>query len=261
MGDPTNPVAICTLADVDLPKELKSASLLEHCAIVGTLSTENLGVERVVRNVVANPSIHYLVLCGRDSRGHRAGQALLALKANGLDDSLRIIGAAGPRPVLKNVSAEEVAAFRERVVILDEVGTREVARLAEVVERCLAEPRGEAPVLPPRIPQVKVIEAERPSNREWVHDPEGFFVVLLDRDAGVVICEHYTQDGVLNEVVRGKLATDIANTAIKRGLLSRLDHAAYLGRELARAEAALALGLAYTQDRPLKASGRASAAS
>ena len=37
-------------------------------------------------------------------------------------------------------------------------------------------------------------------------------------------------------------------TAIERVLLTRLDHAAYLGRELARAEHALSSGEAYVQD-------------
>ncbi|MDM7911512.1 MAG: DUF4346 domain-containing protein [Methanotrichaceae archaeon] len=36
-----------------------------------------------------------------------------------------------------------------------------------------------------------------------------------------------------------------------RGLVSRLDHAGYLGRELEKAEAALHLGRRYIQDEPL----------
>ncbi len=253
VGDVTSSVAVCTLADADLPGELKSAGLLARVAIVGTLSTENLGVERVVRNVVANPAIRYLVLCGRDSRGHQAGQALLALKANGLDGSLRVVGAAGPRAVLKNVTAEEVAAFRERVTVVDEIGTRDVGGIASVVETCLAQPRERDLALPPKVRQAKVVQAERQKNSEWVHDPEGFFVVLLDREGQAIVCEHYTEDQVLNEVIRGKHANDIANTAIKRGLLSRLDHAAYLGRELAKAETAMTLGLEYAQDRLMTA--------
>jgi len=37
-------------------------------------------------------------------------------------------------------------------------------------------------------------------------------------------------------------------TAIEGGLLIRLDHAAYLGRELTRAEHALSSGETYAQD-------------
>lgn len=53
------------------------------------------------------------------------------------------------------------------------------------------------------------------------------------------------------EVIKGASAEDIANTIIKRGLLSRLDHAAYLGRELAKAETALNLSIPYKQDETL----------
>ena len=250
IGNPASRVAICTLADTELPGELKSEGLLEKAAIVGPLSTENLGIERVIRNLISNPNISFLILCGRDSRGHRAGQALLSLKDNGVDDNRRITGALGPRPVLRNVTDEELTAIRQRITVIDEIGTRDVPRLAEVVE-ALAQPTGAPPALPTKVHMPKVVEAQRLSNREWVHDPEGFFLVLLDRDAGVIVCEHYTKDGLLNESIRGAAANDVSNTAIKRGLLSRLDHAAYLGRELAKAETALALGLPYAQDESL----------
>lgn len=252
VGNRAAQVAICTLADTDLAGELKSAGLLEKVAIAGPLSTENLGIERVIRNLVTNPNIAFLILGGRDSRGHRAGQAILSLKANGVDENRRIVGARGPRPALKNVTDEELVAFRQRITVVDEIGTRDVSRLAEAVDACQAQPAGASPMLPPRISLPKVVEARRPSNRNWEPDPEGFFLVLLDRDGGAIVCEHYAVDGVFDEAVRGTQAGDVANTVIEHGLLSRLDHAAYLGRELAKAETALALGLPYTQDQPLK---------
>lgn len=256
LGDPISCVAVCTLADTDLPAELKDAGLLEKVAIVGPLSTENLGIERMVLNVVSNPAIRFLLLCGREPRGHRAGQSVLALKEGGVDASARIIGAKGPRPVLKNLSIEEIEAFRQNVAVLDEIDTKDPRRIAEIVGICLAQPKGILPVLPPKVRQAKVMEAGSTRNSTWVHDPEGFFLVLLDREAGLLVCEHYTQDGALNEVIKGARAGDIANTAIGRGLLSRLDHAAYLGRELAKAETALVLGLSYTQDSPSGAPGK-----
>jgi Domain of unknown function (DUF4346) len=42
-------------------------------------------------------------------------------------------------------------------------------------------------------------------------------------------------------------------TAISRKLVSRFDHAAYLGRELARSEHALTSGEHHVQDAPLEA--------
>ncbi|OLN30115.1 DUF4346 domain-containing protein [Desulfosporosinus metallidurans] len=251
VGNPEASIAICTLADIDLPNELKEVGLLEYAAIIGTLYTENLGIERVIRNLTANPNIGYLILCGKDSRGHRAGQAILSLKDNGLDLDNRIIGALGPRPVLKNITAGEIEAFRKHITVINEIGTQDTSRLTEVVKAYMDKPKGVAPILPPKVQMPKVVEAVPRSNREWTHDPEGFFLLLLDRDAKSIICEHYVEEGVINEVIKGVSAEDITNTVIKRGLLSRLDHAAYLGRELAKAETALNLGIPYTQDETL----------
>ena len=254
VGNDTSFVAICTLADTDLPSEIQGSGLLNHISIVGTLSTENLGIERLIRNVTANPNISHLILCGRDSRGHQAGQAILSLKENGIDDKYRIIGAVGPRPVLKNITLKEIEIFRQRVKIVDEIGTRDVERLHQVVRAYEGKPNGDPVMLLPIIQEPKIVKAERLKNDEWVHDPEGFFLVILDRNKKSIRCEHYILDGTLNEVIEGKLASDIANTAIKRGLLSRLDHAAYLGKELAKAETALAYDMPYTQDLPLSKS-------
>lgn len=202
----------------------------------------------MVRNVVANPAIRHLILCGRDSRGHRAGQAIIALKEDGVDASNRIVGAKGPRPSLKNLSLDEIGAFRGGVTVVDEIDTKDPKRIAEVARHLGALPSGEAVRVAPRVHQVKTVEAQTLSNRDWVADPEGYFVLLLDRDEKALVCEHYTVDGTLNEVIRGAHAGEIANTAIRRGLLSRLDHAAYLGRELARAEIALQRDAPYVQD-------------
>jgi tetrahydromethanopterin S-methyltransferase subunit A len=52
----------------------------------------------------------------------------------------------------------------------------------------------------------------------------------------------------LAHVIEGRQAAVIAATVIQEGLLTQLDHAAYLGRELAKAEIALQTGAHYEQD-------------
>lgn len=54
---------------------------------------------------------------------------------------------------------------------------------------------------------------------------------------------------MLDCVIEGATPAALYATAIDRGLLTRLDHAAYLGRELARAEESLRTGWPYVQDR------------
>ena len=81
-----------------------------------------------------------------------------------------------------------------------------------------------------------------------VSDPAGYFVIFLDPAGGLISLEHYANNGVLTAIIEGRTAAELYMTAIDRNLVSRLDHAAYLGRELARAEHALSSGEHYVQD-------------
>lgn len=105
-------------------------------------------------------------------------------------------------------------------------------------------------------------------------DPEGYFIIYLDRDAGLICAKHFTNQ--INEkglavdpetgepipcqgkVERTPTAIYTGRTAKELGmkiteeakpcLLSRLEHALYLGREFVRAEIALITGQEYIQD-------------
>jgi len=67
-------------------------SHIEGLSIVGSLHTENLGIEHLIRNTLANPHIRYLIICGEDTRkaiGHSPGQSLVALREHGVTDEKR----------------------------------------------------------------------------------------------------------------------------------------------------------------------------
>ena len=53
----------------------------------------------------------------------------------------------------------------------------------------------------------------------------------------------------LRLIIKGEDAATILSTLIGMGLVSQLDHAAYLGRELARAEMSLDSDIKYVQDK------------
>jgi tetrahydromethanopterin S-methyltransferase subunit A len=97
----------------------------------------------------------------------------------------------------------------------------------------------------------EVIRAELDPPGAWMYDPLGFFLVHPDHERHLLVLEHYGQDRQLLHRIEGDTAAALSQTAVRLGLLSRLDHAAYLGRELAKAEAALRLRLRYQQDSPL----------
>ena len=63
--------------------------------------------------------------------------------------------------------------------------------------------------------------------------------------------EQHSPQHLLLRVVEGRGAEEICHTIVRLGQLTLLAHAAYLGRELAKAEAALTFDLEYEQDRPL----------
>lgn len=131
--DADAPVAVVTLASLDLPKSI-AAKHPQGLSITGKLETENIGVDKLIRNVIANPKLRYLVIVGIESAGHQSGQTLLALAENGIDSTGRVIGSHGKRPVLRNVTGEEVEVFRRQVQVVDLIGCEDVDRVAGLVK-------------------------------------------------------------------------------------------------------------------------------
>jgi tetrahydromethanopterin S-methyltransferase subunit A len=95
---------------------------IRGAAIVGPCKTENLGIEKIVANIVSNPNIRFLLICGAESKGHLPGDTLLALHKNGVDGQGRIIGSRGAIPFIQNLPAEAIARFQEQVELVDRIG-------------------------------------------------------------------------------------------------------------------------------------------
>jgi tetrahydromethanopterin S-methyltransferase subunit A len=120
-GNDYSPVAVCVILDTfdfAVPSELNElvmAGVDSGAALSGMLQTENIGLEKMICNVVANPNIRYIVLCGRESPGHLPGESLLALKGNGVSDTKQIIGSAAPTPYLHNIPMELIERFRNQI--------------------------------------------------------------------------------------------------------------------------------------------------
>jgi len=241
------PVAVCTLNSSALATEIRNLAPA-GLSIVGTMHTENLGIERLIRNVVANPSIRFLILCGRDTQqriGHLPGQSLTSLFTNGLDERSRIIGASGRRPVLKNITAEEVAVFRKNIEPINLIGEEHTSVIAEQIACSAARNPGAASRAALKSPAEPVFVGEP---QPLVLDPAGYFVVYPEPRRQTLMLEHYSNGGVLDAVLEGSTVGALYQAAIHRNLLSRLDHAAYLGRELAHAELSLKQGTSFVQD-------------
>ncbi len=243
------PVAVCTLNSDDLVHQLAMARP-SGLAIVGSLHTENLGIEHLIRNLLPNPNVRFLVVCGEDARkavGHLPGQSLVSLMREGLEESGRIRSAKGKRPVIKNVGREQVETFRRRLQVVDMIGTTDIEAIVGSIAEATANDPGPDEEIADDPAKISIEQAVEPAR--LVSDPAGYLVIYPDRRRRLLVLEHYANNGVLTRVVESVTSTALYSTVISQGLISRLDHAAYLGRELARAEHALATGEGYVQDR------------
>ncbi|HEY3362427.1 MAG TPA: dihydropteroate synthase-like protein [Methanosarcina sp.] len=106
---------------------------------------------------------------------------------------------------------------------------------------CIKEKRRRPDFLPPE----NMIQA-KPS-KGWRVDPAGPIRIhtVPDRisgNGGLIVAEHEKASVV------GKNAREVMGTLLELKLVSRLDHAAYLGRELEKAELALQFNRSYAQD-------------
>jgi tetrahydromethanopterin S-methyltransferase subunit A len=126
-------VAICTLSSLDLLKNLSQLDdVMNNVAIAGRLLSENKGIDTLLKFVTEHPDLARIVVCGREVKGHRAGQALFSLWQNGIDNRGRIIGALGPYPTLK-AGSEEILEFRERIKLVDMIGVTAIDKIAALV--------------------------------------------------------------------------------------------------------------------------------
>ena len=115
-------VVVLNCAEDKIPEELEElvrVGVEAGAALSGTVQTENIGFEKIICNVIANPNIRYAILTGPESEGHLTGEAFKALVANGVDEKKRIIGTDGPHPLLYNIPLEYIERFRKQIMVID----------------------------------------------------------------------------------------------------------------------------------------------
>ncbi len=67
-------------------------------------------------------------------------------------------------------------------------------------------------------------------------------------DRGTIHMEHYSYENQLLHVLESSSVRSLYLKIIGEGWVSELTHAAYLGKELVKAEMSLRLGIPYSQD-------------
>ena len=187
------------------------------------------------------------MLYGSEIQGHLPGDGLLNLSENGIDSQNRVIGSKGARPVLKNLTLAEVDHFRSQIRVCNLLGQTDPSLLTSRLSNLngLAMPPYDSGL---RIDLVEIRKAEPAGQLKL--DRAGYFVIMVmqGRESSLWV-EHYTNDGVLRNVIEGNDAASICATIVEMKLVTQLDHAAYLGRELAKAEISRSSSLKYIQDK------------
>ncbi len=95
------------------------------------------------------------------------------------------------------------------------------------------------------------IQAEHDPIDEWHQDPKGYFLIRINYDTKNIEVAFVKNNHKIKKVFYGDNAMDLYHSIKRYNLISRMEHAAYLGKELYKAELALKYGLEYVQEEPL----------
>ncbi|HXG74428.1 MAG TPA: tetrahydromethanopterin S-methyltransferase subunit A [Candidatus Nitrosotenuis sp.] len=132
-GNPASHVAVCTLASMDLLKEISGSGLLGKIRIAGRLLSENKGIDALLSFVSKNPTLKTLIVCGREVPGHLAGHSLVSLYKYGTDRHNRIINSISPEPVLTSTRSQ-IEQFRRQIVLVDKIGETDMEKLRKLID-------------------------------------------------------------------------------------------------------------------------------
>ncbi|WP_410509184.1 tetrahydromethanopterin S-methyltransferase subunit A [Methanosarcina hadiensis] len=144
IGDINSSVAVVTLASDYTSWELK------NYAICGTCFSENFGIEKIIVNVLANPNINCLIVCGEES-SHLPGQSLIALAENGISTmagSRKISGSKASLPYLNEIPMTAISRFLREIKVIDLVGNKDPTAIQKAIDSCTGPKRNEAQVIP-----------------------------------------------------------------------------------------------------------------
>ncbi|HON81641.1 MAG TPA: tetrahydromethanopterin S-methyltransferase subunit A [Methanoregulaceae archaeon] len=148
-GDANNPVAVMTCGS-----HLDETGICDRgAAICGSCKTENLGLEKVIANIISNPNIRFLLLCGTEVKGHLAGNTMEALHKNGVKEG-RVVGAEGAIPFIENLADDAIKRFQEQCELVNIMEAEDINTIAAKINELKARDPG-AFAADPMIVEVK----------------------------------------------------------------------------------------------------------
>jgi len=113
-------------------------------AIAGSCKTENLGLEKVIANVISNPNIRFALCCGTEVKGHLSGQSFIALHAGGVSGG-KIVGAQGAIPFIENLADDAIKRFQDQVEIVNIMESEDMGAIKAKIDELKAKDPGAFP--------------------------------------------------------------------------------------------------------------------
>ncbi|HQI54123.1 MAG TPA: tetrahydromethanopterin S-methyltransferase subunit A, partial [Methanothrix soehngenii] len=110
--------------------------------------TENIGIEKMVANVISNPNIRYVLITGMEVKGHITGQAVEAFTQSGIDKEGRIIGAKGAIPFIQNLTPEAIERWKTQVEAVMMLNTEDIGAITSKVKELASKDPGALDVEP-----------------------------------------------------------------------------------------------------------------
>lgn len=154
LGDPESSVGVCCLW-TDRRRLAGGLDASRYAALGNLYSAGGIGL--LVRNLLANPRLRYLVVCGADFTG--SGGVLLALFERGLDTNHGIAGTNVPFD--SQVPAEAIEGLRARIQVVDQRGVSDVDKINEVLQALPPlPPVGEPLLFPEQTPSFETLPSE-----------------------------------------------------------------------------------------------------
>jgi tetrahydromethanopterin S-methyltransferase subunit A len=141
-GDFHNGSAESCVAVVTMGSHLDEQGICDAgAAIAGSCKTENLGLEKIIANVISNPNIRFVIACGTEVKGHLSGESFIALHANGVEGG-KIVGTGGAIPFIENLDAAAIGRFQEQVEVVNMMPSEDMGAISAKIKELVGKDPG-----------------------------------------------------------------------------------------------------------------------
>jgi tetrahydromethanopterin S-methyltransferase subunit A len=244
--DDTAPIVIVMPDNPELAEDLAALSIRDLCMISPACRSAS-DIEKLIRNVESNLAIHSIVLANGEEQTYPAMEALCAIF--GGDEECSEKAASLVHAVRGRLGSLDIDTLQDRIKVVDMLGCVDIDKIIAGVNKLGSEAvRSNAGFRvqdPDSDAGIERVIAPSSIATDLQLDKAGSYVIRTQKRS--IVVEHLNSKGELLRIIEGTTARDICTTLIRNGWVSKLDHAAYLGCELTRAEAAVRHGTPYEQ--------------